>query len=67
MEVLRLGDESELQLPATAAVTATPDPSQVCDLQRSSWQHQIITPEPQRELQLFFNAGVIAEMLSCNP
>ena len=31
MEVLRLGIESELQLPATA--TATPDPSRVCDLQ----------------------------------
>ena len=39
MEVLRLGVESELQLPATA--TAMQDPSCVCDLHHSSWQHWI--------------------------
>ena len=31
MEVPRLGVESELQLPATAIATATPDPSCKCD------------------------------------
>ena len=40
MEVPRLGVESELQLPATA--TATPDPSHVCTLRCSWWQHQIL-------------------------
>ena len=38
MEVPRLGVESELQLPAYT--TATWDPSHICDLHRSSWQHQ---------------------------
>ena len=32
MEVPRLGVESELQLPAYATVTETPDPSHMCDL-----------------------------------
>ena len=41
MEVLRLGVESELQLPAYATVIATQDPSHICDLHHSSRQHQI--------------------------
>ena len=36
MEVPRLGVESELQLPAYTTVTATQDPSCVCDLHHSS-------------------------------
>ena len=32
MEVPRLGDESELQLPAYATVTETPHPSYICDV-----------------------------------
>ena len=42
MEVPRLGIKSEIQLLATA--TATRDPSHVCDLHHSSWQHQILNP-----------------------
>ena len=42
MEVLRLGVESELQLLAYTTVTATQDPSHVCDLHHSSWQHSIL-------------------------
>ena len=42
MEVPRLGVESELQLPATAVATATPNLSHVCDLHHSSWQHWIL-------------------------
>ena len=42
MEVPRLGIISELQLLATAA--AVPDPSCVCDLHHSSWQHRILNP-----------------------
>ena len=42
MEVPRLGVESELQPPASARATATPDPSHVCDLYHSSRQCQIL-------------------------
>ena len=41
VEVPRLGIESELQLRVYTIATATPDLSCVCDLQHSSWQHQI--------------------------
>ena len=44
MEVPRLGVESELQLPAYTTATATSDPSSICDLHRSSWQHRILNP-----------------------
>ena len=44
MEVLRLGVESELQLPAYTTATATWDPSRVFDLQHSSRQHGILNP-----------------------
>ena len=44
MEVPRLGFESELQLMAYATVTATWDPSHVCDLHHSSQQCQILNP-----------------------
>ena len=39
MNVPRLGDTSELQLPA-----AMPDPSHICDLHHSSRQHRILNP-----------------------
>ena len=42
MEVLRLGIDSELQLPAYTTATATPDPSRVCDLHHSSRQCRIV-------------------------
>ena len=44
VEVPRLGVESELQLPACTTATAMPDPSCICDLHRSSWQHRILNP-----------------------
>ena len=44
MEVPRPGVTSELQLPASAAATATPDPSRLGDLHHSSQQHQILHP-----------------------
>ena len=44
MEVLRLGIESELQLPAYTTATATCNLSHVCDLYPTSWQHQILNP-----------------------
>ena len=44
MEVPKLGVESELQLLAYTTATAMQDPSQVCDLQHSSRQCQILDP-----------------------
>ena len=42
MQVPRLGVEPELQLPALT--TAIPDPSCICNLHHSSWQHWILNP-----------------------
>ena len=42
MDVPRLWVESELQLPAYITATATQDPSHVCNLHHSSWQHGIL-------------------------
>ena len=44
MEVPRLGVELELQLLAYTTATAVPDPSSVCDLHCSLWQHWILNP-----------------------
>ena len=44
MEVPRLGVESELQMPAYTAVTATPDLSHICDLHHSARQRCILNP-----------------------
>ena len=42
MEVPKLGGELELELPAYATVTATRDPSRICELHHRSQQHQIL-------------------------
>ena len=44
MEVPRLWVDSELQLPAYATATATPDPSHVCHLHHSSRLPWILNP-----------------------
>ena len=44
MEVPRLRVQSELQLPAYSTATAVQDPSYVCDLHHSLWQHRILNP-----------------------
>ena len=44
MEVPRLEVESELQLPAYTTATAMQDPSHICNLYHSSWQHWILNP-----------------------
>ena len=44
MEVPRLGAELKLQLLAYTTVMATWDPSCVCDLHHSLWQHRILNP-----------------------
>ena len=44
MEVPRIEVKLELQLPAYAQTTAMWDPSRICDLHHSLWQHQILNP-----------------------
>jgi len=44
MEVSRLEVESELQLLAYTIAIERQDPSRICDLHHSSWQHQILNP-----------------------
>ena len=44
VEVPRLGVKSELQLLAYSTATAMPDPSLICNLHHSSWQHWIFNP-----------------------
>ena len=44
IEVLRLGVELE---PAYTMATAMPDPSHVCDLHLSAWQHRILNPQSE--------------------
>ena len=44
MEVPRLGVKLELQLLAYTTATATMDPSGICDLGRSLWQHRTLNP-----------------------
>ena len=44
MEVPRLGVELELQLPAYTTAKVTLDPSCICDLRHSLWQHRILNP-----------------------
>ena len=44
MEVPRLGVKLELQLPAYTTAAAVLDPSCICDLYHSLWQHWILNP-----------------------
>ena len=38
------GNQLELELPACARASATPDPSRMCNLHHSSWQRRILNP-----------------------
>ena len=44
MEIPRLGVKAKLQLLAYTTATATPEPSHICELYHSYWQHQILNP-----------------------
>ena len=44
MDASRLGLQLELQLLAYTTATATPDPSQICDLCHSLWQRWLLNP-----------------------
>ena len=52
MVVSRLGVESELQL-LTCATAQPWDPSHICDLYHSSWQHRIPDPLSEARDQTF--------------
>ena len=52
MEVPRLGVKSELQLLTYTVAIATQNPSLICDLQHSSWQHWVLDPLSERGLGL---------------
>ena len=58
--------KSELQLPAFATATATQDPSQVCDLNHSSWQRWILNPlSKARDLtHILMDTGWVHDLLS---
>ena len=51
MEVPRLGVKLELQLPAYTTATAMPDPSRICNLHCSLWQHQILNPMSKARIE----------------
>ena len=69
MEVPQLGVKlEELQLPAYATATATPDPSHICDLCHSSQQRQILNPlsEARDQSHILMNASQGHNSLSHN-
>ena len=67
MEAPRLGVQSELQLPAYTTATATKDPSRICDLHHSLWQHRISNPLSEEGDQThILGVPVVAQWLT-NP
>ena len=64
MEVPRLGVKLELQL--LAYVTATPDPSHICDLHQSSWQCQILHPliKDRGQIHILMGTSQVLNLLS---
>lgn len=66
MEVPGQAVESELQLLAYAAATATRDPSRVCDLHHSSQQHRILKPlnEARGQTRILVDPGLVHHPLS---
>ena len=66
MEVLRLGVQQELQLPAYTTATATPGPSCICDLHHNSQQRRIPNP-PSKARNQTCNIMVPSQILSTVP
>ena len=57
MEVSWLGVELELQLLTYATAIAMPDPSHICDLHHSSWQHGILEARDQTHIVMDTSRG----------
>ena len=68
MEVLRLGVESELQLPAYTTAIATWDPSHIQDLHHSSLQQWILNPlnEARDQTHILTDPSRVQTLLSRN-
>ena len=62
MEVSWLGVELELQLLTYATAVAMPDPSHLCDLHHSSWQHGIL--EARDQTHIVMDTGQVLNQLS---
>ena len=67
-EVPRLGVELEVQLRVYTTVTATQDPSCMCGLHHSSWQHWILNPlsETRDQTHILMDTSRILNLLSHN-
>ena len=68
MEVPSLEIKSELQLLAYATITATWDPSHVCNPHHSSWQHWILNPlgKARDRTHIFIDTSWVHNLLSHN-
>ena len=68
MEVPRLGIKAELLLLAYTTASATPDPSHICNLHRSLWQHWILNPlsEARDQTCILLDTSRILNPLSHN-
>ena len=66
MEVPGLGFKSQLQLPAYAIAIAMTDPSCVCNLHCSLWQHQILNPlsEARDQARILMDTSRVLNPLS---
>ena len=67
-EVPRLGVKSKLQLPAYTAAIATWDPSRVCNLHHSSWQHWIcnLLSEARDQTGIIMDISRVCNLLNHN-
>ena len=65
-EIPRLGVKSELQLPAFATATATPDLSCIFDIHHRSQQHPILNPltEPRDRTLILTDTSQVCNLLS---
>ena len=68
MEVPRLGDQSELQLPAYTTATAIPDLSHIYEVCPSFWQRQILNSLIQASDRtcILMDASWVLNLLSHN-
>jgi len=68
MELLRLGVQLELQLPAYTTAAAIPDPSHVCNLHLSSLQCWILNPlsKARNQTCILMDTSWVLNLLSHN-
>ena len=68
MDIPGLGIKLELLLLTYTVATATPDPSRVCNLHHSSWQHWILNPlsEARNQALILMDTSWVLNLLSHN-